>query len=211
MWRSFYIGSVPLVYGSSKSKEIFPDEHSAIEILNYKNAKELSDYLNFLNQNDTEYEKYLQFKKKGGVKNKELIQLVSERKWGINNDRVRGNFIDSFECMVCERIHENEERKLRGKEVILRQVNKNHYGCPMPYTFSSEGVLLDETYREKPQWRENSFMTSFGLAYVQQKLFFEKYYTQNNMSELLSYKSLENETKYYYFNKFLRNNEKLDL
>ena len=71
---------------------MFPAEKTAIEITNFKNPQELAKFINELNNNDTEYEKYLKFKKKGGVKNKILLDLMDKRKWGINNDRKKGIF-----------------------------------------------------------------------------------------------------------------------
>jgi hypothetical protein len=71
---------------------LFPAEKTAIEITDFKNPQELAKFINELNNNDTEYEKYLKFKKKGGVKNKILLDLMDKRKWGINNDRKKGIF-----------------------------------------------------------------------------------------------------------------------
>ena len=71
---------------------MFPDEKTAIEITDFKNPQELAKFINELNNNDAEYEKYLKFKKKGGVKNKILLDLMDKRKWGINNDRKKGIF-----------------------------------------------------------------------------------------------------------------------
>ncbi len=56
LWRSFYIGSVPITYGSSKLKDILPDEKTSIDIRNFENPIKLAEYINILNQNDTEYE-----------------------------------------------------------------------------------------------------------------------------------------------------------
>jgi hypothetical protein len=50
----------------------------------------LALFINNLNQNDSEYAKYLKFKKKGGVRNKILLDLMEKRKWGIHNDRIKG-------------------------------------------------------------------------------------------------------------------------
>jgi alpha-1,3-fucosyltransferase 10 len=197
LWRSFYIGSVPIVYGSAKSKEIFPSEKSAIEILDFKSAKELADFIHRLNQNDTEYDEYLTFKKKNGVTNKVLVDLLSKRGWGINNDRIRGSYIDHFECMVCNQLHENVEKRKRGEAIVPKQASKEHYGCPKPYTFSEEGVLLEDSYKNKPAWKESTFVTSYEISNAEQKIFFEKYYSENNFN--FTYKSLRKEALDYHF------------
>jgi len=57
-------GSVPVYYGAPNIDEFSPDEHSYIDVSKFQNAKELAEYLKFLDKNDTEYEKYLNWKKK---------------------------------------------------------------------------------------------------------------------------------------------------
>lgn len=56
-------GSVPVFYGTSNIADFAP-EHSFIDANDFKNAKELAEYLEFLDQNDEEYESYLEWKKK---------------------------------------------------------------------------------------------------------------------------------------------------
>ncbi len=198
------------MYGSSKSKDIFPDSHSAIEVLDFKNPKDLADYLHFLDKNDTEYEKYLAFKKPGGVTNKIVRNLISQREWGINNDRTRVSMIDSFECMICDRLYNNMELEQRGEPIKKRQASLDHYGCPYPYTFSPDGILLDEKYRDKPEWQDNLFKTTFELAYISQKLFFQKYYSSEEGLRL-KYKDFQNEVLKYHRDVFLARDEKIDL
>jgi hypothetical protein len=79
-----------LIYGSSKVKELLPDEQTGIEISDFKKPQDLAIFINELNKNDSEYEKYLRFKKKGGIRNRILLDLMEERKWGIHNDRIKG-------------------------------------------------------------------------------------------------------------------------
>ena len=69
-------------------------------MLDFDNPKQLAYFLINLNKEDSEYDKYLRFKTKNGVKNRHLLDLMQNREWGINNDRVKGNYIDKFECMV---------------------------------------------------------------------------------------------------------------
>lgn len=51
-----YLGSIPITYGSSKLKEILPDEKTSIDIRDFENPEKLAIYLHALNQNDTEYD-----------------------------------------------------------------------------------------------------------------------------------------------------------
>ena len=65
---------------------------------------------------------------------------MSKRTWGIHNDRVRGNFINKLECLVCERVH-----KTRENSTITYQAKFNDYGCPPPTTFDRNSQKLEHT------------------------------------------------------------------
>ncbi|XP_013395516.1 alpha-(1,3)-fucosyltransferase 10 [Lingula anatina] len=147
-WRPLQLGSVPIVFGSPKIKDLMPSNHSIIDIRNYKTIKELADHLNFLNNNDDEYQKYLQFKKPGGVTNTYLKEIMERREWGIDNDWQRGNFIDGFECHVCRRLHENEQLIRDGKKPRTHIATVDHYGCPKPKRFKADG----STERVEDDW-----------------------------------------------------------
>ncbi len=189
---------MPLAYGSSKIGEILPEKQTVIDILDFKNAEALANYLNKLNKNDTEYEKYLKYKKPGGVKNQVLLDLMSKRKWGINNDRQKGSFIDHFECLICERMHENLERKKNGRPKAIYQASLAHYGCPMPYTFTESGEALNENKTHLKDFRESTFKFSYEFAYFQQKIFFEEYLPNNIFN--FSSKELKNRAIDYHRN-----------
>jgi alpha-1,3-fucosyltransferase 10 len=180
LWRSFYVGSVPVVYGSSRLQDMLPDSHSAIEVLKFEGPRQLAAYLHELNANDTEYNKYLRYKRPNGVNNRVLIDMMNSRQWGINNDRTRMSHIDAFECMVCKRLNENLERKKLGKEPFKYQATKEHYGCPPPYTFSDNGTLIDESKQGTSLWKESTFSFSFQFAKLQLDVLFEKYLPEKN-------------------------------
>lgn len=101
----------------------------------------LAERLHQLNENDSAYDSYRQFKYTQTISKETLIERVmTERTWGTHNDRTRGNFISKFECLVCERIH-------RSKEIptMKFQAQLDHYGCPPPVTFDSEGNLSEKS------------------------------------------------------------------
>jgi hypothetical protein len=68
--------SVPIVASRDGKPDYtrFAPKHSYINIYDYKSAKELADYLNYLSNNETAYNEYLWFRKlpanKYAVKNK---------------------------------------------------------------------------------------------------------------------------------------------
>ena len=96
--------------------------------------EELVALLKRLNQSDSEYDKYLTFKDTG-VTNKLLRNLTESRSWGVNNDFSKPNFIEEFECFVCQRLHENEKRIHQGKKPLQHIASREHYGCPKPTSF----------------------------------------------------------------------------
>jgi len=60
-------GSVPVVMSTDKLDEFLPGNlrNSVIKVRNFKSPKLLADYLKFLSNNETEYNKYLEWKWKG--------------------------------------------------------------------------------------------------------------------------------------------------
>jgi len=176
LWRSFYVGSVPIVYGSPTASDIFPTNKSTIEVRHFSSPKALAEFVLKLNENDTDYEEYLTFKTETGVTNSFLKKLMATRMWGINNDPEKGNYIDGIECLVCERLHENLELKKAGRPTVRHQANKEHYGCPLENTFSESGVLIDDSYgAEAEGWRPNSFQFMYEMAWSLQEAFFSDF------------------------------------
>ena len=200
---------MPIVYGSPKSKDIFPDNHSAIEILDFKNPKELAKYLLELNENDEEYDKYLNFKKQGGVINKILLDLMKNREWGIDSDRDKPNYLNVFECLVCERLHENMDRVNNHQPLKKYQANKDHYGCPIPYTFSKEGILYDESNKKDRNWTSSSFTFSYYFDYAQLRTFYGKYLPYKNFN--FTAKQIKKDAMDYFNQNYQLKNTHIDL
>lgn len=75
-------GSVPVFYGTSNIADFAPP-HSYINAMDFGNAKELAEYLEYLDKNDKEYEGYLEWKKKAatGDFGENLNHLVEIRKY----------------------------------------------------------------------------------------------------------------------------------
>lgn len=60
---------------------------------------------------------------------------MKNRKWAINNDWTKPNFVTNFECCVCERLHEQMMHSKEGAQ-LRHQAVVEHYGCPKPTQFS---------------------------------------------------------------------------
>lgn len=78
-------------------------------------------------KNDSAYEEYLSHKlskHENRVTNIELLHALARRPAEISNEF--GNYMEEFECFVCERIQKNNH-KLENSIVMKRQ-----YDCPLP-------------------------------------------------------------------------------
>ncbi|XP_019630140.1 PREDICTED: alpha-(1,3)-fucosyltransferase 10-like [Branchiostoma belcheri] len=141
LWRPLHLGSVPVYFGSPSIKEWLPTNRSAIHVSDFSGPKELAEFLTKLNNDDVEYEKYLDHKFVN-VTNEKLIKHMKAREWGVN-DFTQMNFIDGFECFVCNRIH-RDMTKRRRNFVVRHVATKEHYGCPRPKLlpgFKNQGKL----------------------------------------------------------------------
>uniref|UniRef100_A0A1X7UYS0 Fucosyltransferase n=1 Tax=Amphimedon queenslandica TaxID=400682 RepID=A0A1X7UYS0_AMPQE len=151
-WRPFYAGSVPVVKGSPTVKDWAPSEHSIILIDDFKSPKELAEYLIYLDKNNDEYVKYLEYKKTG-VTNERLLNIMEDREWKANvvayDDK---NMIESYECFVCDSIHERLRKEREGLPLDPIIANKSHYDCQFPESAVEMKSL--ERFRQTEFWRQ---------------------------------------------------------
>lgn len=99
---------------------------------NFENPKQLAEHLLRLAQDSSLYDLHLEHKLSGKVSNQRLIEAMKRRKWSIDNEPTEQNFIEAFECLVCERIADNYRREYKGLPKLKYHVNNDHYGCPKP-------------------------------------------------------------------------------
>jgi len=108
LWRPLIAGSVPIYLGSPTVMDWLPNNNSAILINDFKNIKDLADYIYHLNSDDNLYEKYMQHKlslnENTKITNKFLRSVLQKGHYGIENNN---DFpIPAFECFVCKTVHE---------------------------------------------------------------------------------------------------------
>ena len=128
-WRPLTLGVVPIYWGAPNIGDWAPNgKMSYIDVRAFENTMQLAQYLHQLNENDSEYEKYISHKLRGQINNKKLVNAMNERKWGIDNDPEKINFIENFECEVCNAVHRHK------KEEINFVADTSHYGCKEPET-----------------------------------------------------------------------------
>ncbi|KAM9849872.1 GDP-fucose protein O-fucosyltransferase 4 [Aulostomus maculatus] len=138
LWRPLHQGCVPVYRGSSVVADWMPNNHSVIIIDDFPSPKALADFLKFLDENDEEYAKYLEFKSSGHITNTRLMEDLQSREWGVN-DMSKPNFLNGFECYVCdqenarlaaERLHRKAPKK--NQPPPPKMANNSHLGCPLP-------------------------------------------------------------------------------
>ncbi|EDO49643.1 predicted protein [Nematostella vectensis] len=149
LWRTLMLGSVPIYYGSRTVNDWMPNNHSVILVQEFKSPKELADYIMWLDKHDNEYMKYLEYKT-SGIDNKYLLNFMEKRPWGHGLEKV--NFVSAFECFVCDRIHENLERKTKGLSQRMYLADQSHYGCPKPKMFDLGVPMEQERFYTRKIW-----------------------------------------------------------
>ncbi|KAL7847691.1 hypothetical protein AOLI_G00224090 [Acnodon oligacanthus] len=134
LWRPLKLGVVPVYYGAPNVHMWLPSNRSVIVVDPNEPPEKLAQYLKRLDKNDWEYLTYLDWKLKQEVSNQRLVTELKERKWGVQ-DITQDNFIDIFECMVCNRVWENINRQNEGLPLRLWQAEGDHLRCPPPKLF----------------------------------------------------------------------------
>ena len=143
LWRPLNLGSVPIYKGSLFVQDWMPNNHTIILADNYPTVEALVNYIKYLDGNDDEYARYLDFKDPKKFTNSMLTESMKTRPWGVDEyEDVTMNFIDGFECHVCDRVYEELLDDAAGKKSLLFQADQSHYGCPRP-TPAIPGMAVD--------------------------------------------------------------------
>lgn len=74
------------------------------------------------------------------------MELMNKRQWGINNDRIRGSYIDHFECLVCKRLHANQELRSKNQSIIHYKTKKEAYGIFFLFRILNSDVVYFINY-----------------------------------------------------------------
>ncbi|XP_012676635.2 alpha-(1,3)-fucosyltransferase 10 [Clupea harengus] len=134
LWRPLKLGVVPVYYGAPNVPHWLPSNRSAVVVDPAAPPERLAEYLRRLDENDEEYLTYLQWKYKREVTNEVLVSEMEHRPWGVQ-DLTQSNYIDVFECMVCNRVWENINRRKQGLKSKTWQAQADHLRCPRPRLF----------------------------------------------------------------------------
>ncbi|KAM8848923.1 GDP-fucose protein O-fucosyltransferase 4 [Synchiropus picturatus] len=131
LWRPLHQGCVPVYRGSPSVADWMPNDHSVIVIDDFASPKALADFLTFLDENDAEYSRYLEFKNPELVTNTRLLEALHSREWGVN-DMSKPNYLNGFECFVCDQENERLAKAKERRPPQARMANNAHMGCPLP-------------------------------------------------------------------------------
>lgn len=200
LWRTFKAGSVPVYKGSPSVKDWEPSDHSMIHVDDFKNPKQLADYLNFLNDNDAEYEKYLSYKIEG-VSNQRLIKHMQNRDYYLFNNPNQQNMVEGFECAVCNQIHKRRAERNTNRNPTMIQpasliANHSHYDClyPRPSIERASKNFKDNVVL----WRQMASLEGFRARAVVEAV---RRNTDSN-GVMLAYSEAEKQVTYNDFNDY---------
>ena len=126
LWRPLHVGSVPVIRGSPSVQDWLPDKKSGIIVNDFSSPKELAEFLLSLDKDDEKYEEYLKWKKEG-ITNPRLLNELKERPWSQSK-----LFTDAWECSVCDRVYEQQQKKKMGERVLNKMASKVDYNCHPP-------------------------------------------------------------------------------
>ncbi|XP_004592763.2 alpha-(1,3)-fucosyltransferase 10 [Ochotona princeps] len=146
LWRPLKLGVVPVYYGSPSIADWLPSNRSAILVSQFAHPRELASYIRRLDSDDQLYTAYLEWKLKGEISNQRLLTALRERKWGVQ-DISQDSYIDSFECMVCNKVWENLRLLEKGLPRKTWKAEVSHLSCPEPTMFAFSPVS-----RQAPRW-----------------------------------------------------------
>ncbi|XP_073935306.1 GDP-fucose protein O-fucosyltransferase 4 isoform X1 [Castor canadensis] len=156
LWRPMHLGAVPVYRGSPSVRDWMPNTHSIILIDDFESPQKLAEFIDFLDKNDEEYMKFLEYKQLGGITNQFLLDRLKHREWGVN-DPLLPNYLNGFECFVCdhelarldaENAHAASPGDIPVPEPHIAQ--PSHMNCPVP----TPGFGNVEEIPDNDSWKE---------------------------------------------------------
>lgn len=185
LWRPLSVGSVPLYWGSPSVQDWLPNSQSIIHIRDFSSPQHLAAHLHQLLSDDASYEKLLQHKLTSKVTNNILIDAITNRVWGVDNDPERINFIENFECSVCRAVHRQMNR------ATVKVIGKNHYNCDVPETVmdSLQENRDTDDKKKKPSsgWVEEWHRAKLEARFIKYLLKSGEYNPKTYHEDLLNY------------------------
>lgn len=126
LWRPLRLGVLPVYAGAPDVQAWLPNPDSAILVSNFSTLQKLAEYMHRLRKNESLYEAYRRHKR-DVITNQRLAETLNERAWVVHDGMSGHNYVEAFQCGVCERLWDIREGK-----ATPRWANSTHYGCPRP-------------------------------------------------------------------------------
>ncbi|KAI3384838.1 hypothetical protein SNEBB_009090 [Seison nebaliae] len=117
LWRSFYVGTIPIYFGSPTVQQWLPTNDSVIFVNRHEHIDDLVNEINETLNNQQLYEKRRRYKY--NIENKKLISTMNLREYETNNENILPSSIAAFECEACRHAHQmtDKERETDKKEI----------------------------------------------------------------------------------------------
>ncbi len=132
LWQALHVGAVPIYFGAENVDAWMPNPMSVIKLAEIKNPKSLADYLILLHKDESMYSGFLKHKPSYNENYFTLLTNTQLLKFNLNE-----NYLDRFECVVCERVAKNEKIIKLGFKGYPYHSNENKLSCPAPKSILS--------------------------------------------------------------------------
>jgi hypothetical protein len=122
-WRTLHVGSIPVYFGALNMQEWSPQlaTQGYVNVRKYPSPKDLAEFLKALAANQTRYESYLAWKKKGKLDNPSLVAKIRNVETG-----------EKRACLVCNKLAELSGHGGLGHSRRTVQVSPESFGSCSP-------------------------------------------------------------------------------
>lgn len=166
LFRAFHVGSVPIYRGSGSVADWAPALGTIVDVGDFQTPDRLAEFILDVDADDVLYERYLSFKGPDGIRNEELVHVLASRPWTVGSETdSKIDFVSSYECFVCERMHEIRDRLVAGESVPSKVADGSHLGCPEP-TPALDSTITTSNIRT---WIDN-YLRSSEIARALQRM-----------------------------------------
>ena len=112
-FRSLYAGSVPVVTGAPNVRRYAPSNTSYVDVRDFKGPRELAEYLRYLDQNDAEYRKYLQWKQARSI-SEEYRRVLESQDLPGTDFRGYSRSMSRIVCDLCHKLQQGTSHQARS-------------------------------------------------------------------------------------------------
>ncbi|PHZ14736.1 uncharacterized protein RHIMIDRAFT_311964 [Rhizopus microsporus ATCC 52813] len=135
LYDTFMMSAVPIVDGPSSYEGYLPTNRSVIYMDAYPDPKDLADYINYLDKNDTAYLEYLSFRR-------DALKIAA-------NDRLEPAFISNWSDTIAHKKRSDYCSICRG---VLPWWKNRHTAGSDVYKDESERFLVDDSCQPGGKW-----------------------------------------------------------